>query len=99
MVNVNQKLTQQVAHLARLELSQQEVEVFTTQLNQILQYVQKLQEVNVENTEPMVHPVALHSYLREDVVLEPLEDPQGHPLILSSASETLFEGFKVPPIL
>jgi len=99
MVNVNEKLTQQVAHLARLELSQQEVELFTNQLNQVLQYVQKLQELDVKNVEPMVHPVSLDSYLREDIIQKPLEDSEGHPLILSSAPETLFEGFKVPPIL
>ena len=99
MIDVNQKLTLQVAHLARLELSRSEVEVYTTQLNQILQYVQKLQEVDVQGVEPMVHPIPLNTFLREDLIQEPAQDAEGNSLILGSAPEALFDGFKVPPIL
>lgn len=99
MIDVNSKLTLQVAQLARLELSPSEVEVYTHQFNQILQYVQKLQEVDVQGVEPMVHPIPLSTSLREDLIQEPTQDAEGKSLILGSAPEILFDGFKVPPIL
>jgi aspartyl-tRNA(Asn)/glutamyl-tRNA(Gln) amidotransferase subunit C len=99
MMDVNEKLTRQVAHLARLELSQSEVQVYTAQLKQILEYVETLKEVDVHGIEPMIHPIPLNTELREDFIQEPILDSEGKSLILSAAPEVLFDGFKVPPIL
>jgi aspartyl-tRNA(Asn)/glutamyl-tRNA(Gln) amidotransferase subunit C len=55
-----------VAHLARLELSPEEVAEFTAQLSQIVDYVNQLQQVNTEGVEPLAHPLPLHNVFRAD---------------------------------
>src|SRR4051794_27578258 len=93
MVEVNEKLTLQVAELARLELSNSEVSTFTPQLREILKYVEKLQEVNVQNVEPLTHPIELATAFREDTVEPSPVDSEGCPKVLSSAPEVLGGGF------
>ncbi len=56
-----------VALLARLELSDEEIETYTKQLNQILDYFRKLQELNTESVPPTSHAVPMQAVLREDV--------------------------------
>jgi len=60
-----------VARLARLELSETEIERMREQLNGILRYIDKLKELDVSGVEPMAHALPLHNVLREDVV-EPI---------------------------
>ena len=55
-----------VAKLARLHLSDQQVHRFTEQLANVLAYVAKMNELDVEGVEPMAHPLDLHNVLRED---------------------------------
>lgn len=89
----------QIAQLARLELSAEEIRVFTPQLGDILKYVEQLQTVDVTGVELMTHPVELATALREDRVVPTVLDDQGEPKVLESAPETLHGGFKVPPVL
>ncbi|OXM83947.1 Asp-tRNA(Asn)/Glu-tRNA(Gln) amidotransferase subunit GatC [Paenibacillus rigui] len=56
-----------VAKLARLELSEQEKQKFTEQLNAILKYAEKLNELDTDNVEPTSHPMPLVNVMREDV--------------------------------
>jgi aspartyl-tRNA(Asn)/glutamyl-tRNA(Gln) amidotransferase subunit C len=89
----------QIARLARLELSPEEIGVFTPQLGDILKYVEQLQTVDVTGVESMTHPVELETPLREDRVVATVLDEQGEPKVLISAPETIRGGFKVPPVL
>ena len=59
-----------VAELARLSLRPEEVELFTRQLNDILAYVQKLEELDTTGVAPLAHVVPLVNVFREDVVRE-----------------------------
>ena len=99
MVEVNEVLTRHVAHLARLELSTEEVKLFTLQLNEIIEYFEKLQEVDVRNTEPMIHPFLSQTPLREDQARSAPLNAEGQPKTLDSAPELQNDGYKVPPIL
>lgn len=56
-----------VAKLARLELSEQEQQRLTEQLNAILKYAEKLNELNTDDVEPTSHPMPLSNVMREDV--------------------------------
>src|SRR6185437_4006530 len=98
---VNETLTRQVADLARLELTDQEIKTFTTQLNEILSYVGQLQKLDVSHVEPLTHPfdsqVELRAPLREDVVKPFKTNENGKPKTLDPAPEALDDGFKVPP--
>ena len=55
-----------VAHLARLELNDAEMEAITGQLRSILDYVQQLRQVNTEGIEPLAHALNLHNIFRDD---------------------------------
>lgn len=99
MLEINEKLTRQIAHLGRLELTDAEVQLFTPQLGQILAYVEQLQTVDVEGVEPLSCPIALETPFREDEARPSPVDPEGQPKVLSSASDVVEGGFRVPQIL
>jgi aspartyl/glutamyl-tRNA(Asn/Gln) amidotransferase C subunit len=65
-----------VAKLARLKLTDQAVEQYRAQLSTILDYVAKLNELDVTGVEPMAHPTDLNNRLDDDVPVGamPLED-------------------------
>lgn len=62
-----------VAELARLSLAPEEIELFTRQLNDILAYVEKLQELDTAGVAPLAHMIPVCNVLREDVVREGLD--------------------------
>ena len=99
MVEVNTALTRRVADLARLELSDLEVETFTHQLGDILKYIEQLQKVETTGVEPLTHPLELSVFLRPDEARHFPRDGQGKPKVLGSAPDVLYDGFKVPQIL
>ena len=55
-----------IARLARVGLSQDDMSRFQGQLSQILDYFQRLQEVDTENVPPTAHTLAMHSVMRDD---------------------------------
>ncbi len=90
----------ELAELAKLELTPEEAALFTTQLGDILKYVESLQAVDVSGIEPLVHPLDLQETpFREDQVENFARDAEGRPRVLESAPDVLHDGFKVPPIL
>ena len=84
-----------VAKLSRLALSQDQLARLAPQLESILQYVDKISEVDVSGVEPMAHALPLRNVLRDDVA-EP-----GLPVekVLANAPETDGPFFKVPKII
>jgi len=55
-----------VAHLARLRLSDAELDTMTRQLSKILDYVNQLQQVNTDGVEPLAHALEVHNVFRDD---------------------------------
>ena len=55
-----------VAHLARLELTEDEVTGMSRDLNAIVDYVDQLQQLQTENVEPLAHPLDVKNVFRED---------------------------------
>jgi aspartyl-tRNA(Asn)/glutamyl-tRNA(Gln) amidotransferase subunit C len=55
-----------VAHLARLELTEAELQLMTRQLSAIINYVNQLQQVDTSGVEPLAHPLPLHNVFRAD---------------------------------
>ena len=55
-----------VAHLARLELSDAELDTMTRQLTAVIDYVNQLQKVDTEGVEPLAHPLVISNVFRED---------------------------------
>ena len=55
-----------IARLARLGLAEKEIEKFSVQLSSIIQYVEKLNEVNTSEVEPTAQVTGLENVMRED---------------------------------
>ena len=58
-----------IAKLARLRISDLEIEKYSKDLNQILAYVEQLQELDTQGVEPMLGAVQNQKALREDIVI------------------------------
>ena len=84
-----------VASLARLSLNDREIDEFGKQLTQILGYVETLDEVDVEGTEPMPHAVDVRNVFRDDAQRESLERDAA----LANSPQTDGRFFLVPQIL
>ena len=84
-----------VAHLARLDFKDEETEKFTSQMNDILLYMDKLNEVDTTGVKPVSHAIALTNAFREDIGRESL----GHDLALANAPETRGNFFVVPRVV
>ena len=56
-----------VADLARLELTEADVEVMARQLSAIVDYINQLQQVNTDGVEPLAHPLPVQNVFRDDV--------------------------------
>lgn len=67
-VKVDEKLVREIAFLARLDLSQEETEMFVSQFKDILDYVSILNEVNTEDVPPAYLFSANKSVIREDEI-------------------------------
>ena len=65
---ITRETVRYVARLSRLALSQAEEEEFTNQLSRILDYVEKINELNTDDVEPIYHSVELKNVFREDGV-------------------------------
>ena len=55
-----------IAHLARLELSDSELQTMSRQLSTILDYVEQLKEVDTTGVEPLAHPLPIQNVFRAD---------------------------------
>lgn len=84
-----------LARLARLSLSESEIDHYTTQLGSILHAVERVGEAAAEDIPPMSHPAPLRNVFREDVAVPGLTQQQA----LSGAPAEEDERFRVPRIL
>ncbi|MDO8616470.1 MAG: Asp-tRNA(Asn)/Glu-tRNA(Gln) amidotransferase subunit GatC [Dehalococcoidia bacterium] len=64
---------QHIARLARVGLSERDMEHFSEQLSQILDYFERLQQVDTEGVPPTAHTLSLHNVMRADEEQPPLE--------------------------
>jgi len=90
--------TDQVRHigvLSRIELSDQQVQTFARQLGRIVEYFDKLNELDTDNVEPMAHALETHNVLADDVPHESLTPDQA----LANAPARDGDFFRVPKVL
>lgn len=94
---VNPDVTRKIAKLARLAISEQEVEQYTKELGKILDFVAQLNEVNTSGVEPIVHGIPLDAHFREDkpIALSEAETKR----IVACSAEPLYDQYKVPQVI
>lgn len=81
-----------VGILAKLELSEAEREAAKKDMGRMLDYIDKMNELDTEGVEPMSHAFPVHNVFREDVV----ENGDDRENILKNAPESKDGAFKVP---
>jgi aspartyl-tRNA(Asn)/glutamyl-tRNA(Gln) amidotransferase subunit C len=107
-MKINREDVLRVAQLAHLELAPEEVETYRSQLDEILSYVGKLQELDVSNVEPMTQmrprhadgpagaaAVPIEPELRDDVVV-PCDAAAA---VLAEAPDAATPFFRVPKVI
>jgi aspartyl-tRNA(Asn)/glutamyl-tRNA(Gln) amidotransferase subunit C len=92
---INREEAAYVAHLARLSFGADEVEKFTSQLNDILLYMDKLNEIDTAGIEPMTHAIARKNAFRTDAVGVSLSAE----VSLANAPEARGSCFQVPKVI
>ena len=92
---IDQAQVANVAKLARLDMTEQEISQFTTELSAILEYIEKLNELNVDNVEPLAHCLPMHNVFRNDEPTPSLDVAQA----MKNAPDRADNYFKVPKIL
>jgi aspartyl-tRNA(Asn)/glutamyl-tRNA(Gln) amidotransferase subunit C len=94
-MKVDIETIRKIAHLARLEYSEKEEQAFIKDFNKILDWMDKLNEVNTENVEPLIHMSSEMNVLREDEMHNSLK----HEEALSLAPKKDSDYFRVPKFL
>jgi aspartyl-tRNA(Asn)/glutamyl-tRNA(Gln) amidotransferase subunit C len=92
---IDEAQVRKVAKLSRLDLTDTEIKEFTGQLEAILEYVDKMNQLDTEGVEPLAHCLPISNCLREDTVTDSL----GADAILANAPQRDGNFFKVPKIL
>ncbi len=94
-MSVTRKDVEYIASLSKLKFEENELENFTHQLNDILAYVEKLNELDTENVMPLSHPVENNNVFREDE-LKPSITTE---VALKNAPNKTEEFFRVPKVI
>jgi aspartyl-tRNA(Asn)/glutamyl-tRNA(Gln) amidotransferase subunit C len=84
-----------VADLARIKLTPDEITIFQSQLGHVMEYVEKLNQVDVSGVEPMAHSFPIYNVFRDDIPRKGLERESA----LSNAPRQVQGLFVVPKVV
>jgi len=93
-MKVDRETLKKIAHLARLEIKEENEEAILTSLSEILTWVEKLNEINTDEVEPLTNMSLEKNVLREDKVKDQLD----HEKALMNAPTKDKNYIKVPKI-
>ncbi len=94
-MSVTKNDVKKIAELAQLKFSEEELENFTPQMNEILNYMEKLNELDTENVKPLSHPVEQTNVFREDELKKSITTEEA----LKNAPAKDEHHFKVPKVI
>lgn len=94
-MNIDSTTVKQVAHLARLEFNEAGEQAMINDMNRMIGFVEKLNELDTENVQPLVYMTDEVNNLREDEIKEPLAQD----VVLSNAPKKDSDYFKVPKVV
>jgi len=94
-MTISREEVEHVARLARLELTDEEIERFRGQLSAVLERAERIQSLDLTDVPPTAHPVELRNVWRSDSVVA----PQGTDTILANAPQREGNLYRVPRIL
>jgi len=94
-MKIKQETIKDIAHLARLELDEKAEEAMQEDFNKILDWMDKLNEINTDNVEPLIHMSTEVNVFREDIA----ENKLTHEEALKNAPKKDSDYFRVPKFL
>lgn len=94
-MNIDEKTVEDIAHLARLEFDPQRAKELSAEMTKILGWMEKLNEINTENVEPLIHISTEVNVLRKDEVNNVLD----HDAALKNAPKKDSNYFRVPKVI
>jgi aspartyl-tRNA(Asn)/glutamyl-tRNA(Gln) amidotransferase subunit C len=94
-MKISKEDVKKVAELARLEFNEAQTEKFTEQMGNILDYIEKLNELDTDNVEPTSHVLDISTPLRDDKVQKLLTIDE----VLQNAPESEDDFFVVPQVI
>jgi aspartyl-tRNA(Asn)/glutamyl-tRNA(Gln) amidotransferase subunit C len=94
-MEVNDKLVEKVAHLARLKFDESEKESIKKDLQRMIEFADKLNELNLDGVEPLLHMSEEANVLREDEIKGSISREEA----LKNAPEHDDHFFKVPKVI
>ncbi len=94
-MSVTKKEVENIAKLSKLKLSDPEVEEFTGDMNKILDYMEKLNELDTKEVKPLLHPLEDYNIFREDELKDSIDREDA----LKNAPNRTEEFFKVPKVI
>jgi aspartyl-tRNA(Asn)/glutamyl-tRNA(Gln) amidotransferase subunit C len=94
-MSVDAETVRRIAHLARIAVAEDEVEHLKDEINAVLDFVEQLQEVNVEGVEPMTSVTPMTMKKRLDVVT----DGNDAEAVLKNAPQSDDNFFLVPKVV
>jgi len=95
MARISREDVAHVAGLARLRLTDEELDRFTGQLGAVLDHAADVEALDLGDVPPTSHPYPLRNVLRDDEVVPSLDRDE----VLAQAPDVEDERFKVPPVL
>jgi len=95
MAQITREDVAHVARLARLQLTEAELDTFTGQLAKVLDHARDVEALDVADVPPTSHPYPLQNVLRDDELRPTLD----RDMVLAAAPATEDGRFRVPPVL
>ncbi|MDF1860036.1 MAG: Asp-tRNA(Asn)/Glu-tRNA(Gln) amidotransferase subunit GatC [Verrucomicrobiales bacterium] len=86
-----------VAHLARIRLTDEEVSEYQVQMDEILKYVEQLNQIDVEGIEPTAHAEDVFNVIREDKAIATHQLSQE--AVLRNAPDSAHDQIKMPKVV
>jgi aspartyl-tRNA(Asn)/glutamyl-tRNA(Gln) amidotransferase subunit C len=94
-MKIDTKVVDELAHLARLSYENEAKEEIVTELNKIIAFVEKLEEINTDGIEPLIYMVDETNITREDVMKQDVSQDEG----LKNAPKKDSDYFRVPKVI
>lgn len=92
---IDENTIRQIAKLAKLTVTDAEIASYMPQIQKILNHFSELKDLNTDHVEPLITPVDLRGYLREDQVEKKITTQD----LLENAPEKVGALFRVPPVI
>lgn len=71
MSKLTREAVEKIAHLARLNIAENDIDLYAEQLSGILNFIEQMNQVDTKEVEPLAHPLEISQRLRQDEVTEP----------------------------